>query len=195
MAATASASKVTSAAAQFSSRCAIDPVPGIGSITGERCSSQASATWEGSTPSRAACCGNDATLREQLPVAEGKPRDEADVVHGAVGEQLLALAQPRVIEVLHADDVEGLLRCLQVIDIDLRQPDVADEPLVDHLGDHAELLIGGHLRVDAMQLPQVDAVDTEATQRHQHALAQVFGATDRLPLIRARAGSGRPWWR
>ena len=34
----------SSAAATFSSRCSIELVPGIGSITGERCSSQASAT-------------------------------------------------------------------------------------------------------------------------------------------------------
>ena len=29
----------------FSRRCSSEPVPGIGTITGERCSSQASATW------------------------------------------------------------------------------------------------------------------------------------------------------
>src|SRR6184192_4769475 len=33
------------AAATFSSRCAIDDVPGIGNITGDRSRSQASATW------------------------------------------------------------------------------------------------------------------------------------------------------
>jgi len=33
--------------ARFSSRCAIDEVPGIGSMAGERCSSQASAIWLG----------------------------------------------------------------------------------------------------------------------------------------------------
>ena len=38
---------VSSAAATFSSRCSTDEVPGIGSITGERASSQASATWPG----------------------------------------------------------------------------------------------------------------------------------------------------
>jgi hypothetical protein len=37
----------SAAAARFSSRCATDEVPGIGSITGERASSQARATWAG----------------------------------------------------------------------------------------------------------------------------------------------------
>jgi protease I len=41
----------TSAASTFSSRWATLAVPGIGSITGERCSSQASASCEGVTPS------------------------------------------------------------------------------------------------------------------------------------------------
>ena len=35
----------TDAAAVFSSRCFTEPVPGIGSMTGERCSSHASASW------------------------------------------------------------------------------------------------------------------------------------------------------
>ena len=38
------------AAARFCSRCAIEEVPGIGSIMGERCSSQASEIWLGVAP-------------------------------------------------------------------------------------------------------------------------------------------------
>ena len=36
--------------ARFSSKCAIEEVPGIGSMAGERCSSQASAIWPGVAP-------------------------------------------------------------------------------------------------------------------------------------------------
>jgi hypothetical protein len=45
-----SALKPIDADARFSSRCAIEEVPGIGSMAGERCSSQASAIWLGVTP-------------------------------------------------------------------------------------------------------------------------------------------------
>src|SRR5206468_12599828 len=42
------------AAAVFSSKCAIEAVPGIGSMTGERASNHASATCAGGSPSRRA---------------------------------------------------------------------------------------------------------------------------------------------
>jgi hypothetical protein len=45
-----SALKRIDADARFSSRCAIEEVPGIGSMAGERCSSQASAIWLGVAP-------------------------------------------------------------------------------------------------------------------------------------------------
>src|SRR5215831_11306678 len=45
-----SALKWIDADERFSSRCAIEEVPGIGSMAGERCSSQASAIWLGVTP-------------------------------------------------------------------------------------------------------------------------------------------------
>jgi hypothetical protein len=45
-----SALKRIDADARFSSRCAIEEVPGIGSMAGDRCSSQASAIWLGVAP-------------------------------------------------------------------------------------------------------------------------------------------------
>src|SRR5882724_13138556 len=47
-----SALKRIDADARFSSKCAIEEVPGIGSMAGERCSSQASAIWPGVAPRR-----------------------------------------------------------------------------------------------------------------------------------------------
>jgi hypothetical protein len=48
------ASSVSAVAATFSRRCASEDVPGISSMLGDRCSSQASATAIGRAPSRAA---------------------------------------------------------------------------------------------------------------------------------------------
>jgi hypothetical protein len=54
MAATSSGARRMLRAAQFSSRWATDEVPGMGSMTGERASSQARAIWAGVAPWRAA---------------------------------------------------------------------------------------------------------------------------------------------
>ena len=71
----------TSAAAMLSSRCATDDVPGIGSITGERRSSQASASWDGVgavLARRVASSGPPG--RGQLAGGQREPRDEPDAV-------------------------------------------------------------------------------------------------------------------
>jgi hypothetical protein len=65
---------------------------------------------------------------------------------------------------------------------------VPDKALVLHLLDDAELLAGGNLRVDAVQLSQGDAVDDEAAQRHPHVPSQVLRTPDDLPAIRPLPG-------
>ena len=97
-------------------------------------------------------------------VAEREPRNESDALLGAVVEQRLALAQARVEEVLHRDDRHDPARSLELGDGHLRESDVANEPLVLHLLDDAELILLGDERIDAVQLPQVDAVDAEPPQ-------------------------------
>ncbi|SLH62986.1 Uncharacterised protein [Mycobacteroides abscessus subsp. abscessus] len=59
------------AAAVFSSTCATDDVPGIGSITGDRRSSQARASWAGVAPWRVAMASRGPPGRASSPVAMG----------------------------------------------------------------------------------------------------------------------------
>jgi hypothetical protein len=80
-----------------------------------------------------------------------------------------------------------LARVLELLDGDLGQPDVADLAFLDELPDRAELLFGRHLRIDAVQLPEVDAVDSQAAQGPFEALAQRFGTAVGVPLARAAA--------
>ena len=129
-----------------------------------------------------------AVIGDERAVAEREPGDEADALGSAVVKQVFALAQARVEEILHADDGHDLARPLKLVDRHLRQADMADEALILHLPDDTELLVFGHLGVDAVQLPQVDALDTEPAQRHLHALAQVVGPPDCRPLVGALAG-------
>ena len=88
-----------------------------------------------------------------------------------------------------------LLRGLELLDVDLGQADVADLALLLQRGQLADLVLGGELVVDAVQLEQVDALDAEAAQAHLALLAQIGRKAERRPLVRARCAADRPWSR
>ena len=96
------------AASVFSSTCAVFDVPGMGNITDERCSSQASASWDG----EARCCF--AVPSRGLPGLAGRhrrPRDERDVFGRAVAQDIFAGPVKETVTVLHGrdgDDRAGL---------------------------------------------------------------------------------------
>ncbi len=75
------------AAATFSSRCSTDEVPGIGSITGDLCSSHGSAVWAGIEPA-----------------PKRAPREKSESVALAHLEHRVRLAIGVVVAVLHRDD-------------------------------------------------------------------------------------------
>ena len=98
--------------ARFSSRCAIEEVPGIGSMAGERCSSQASPIWA-SPLVRAVLAGEDSsrqgmiagreTDRVWVAITPGEGLDGARISQfcsqdGAVANPLTNLARERVEE-------------------------------------------------------------------------------------------------
>src|SRR5207253_5590965 len=66
-----SALKRIDADARFSSRCAIEEVPGIGNMAGERCSSQVSAIWLGVAPWLWAIRASGEFGLASLPAASG----------------------------------------------------------------------------------------------------------------------------
>jgi hypothetical protein len=76
---------------------------------------------------------------------------------------------------------------LDLLDRDLGEPDVADLALVLQLLEQAELLLARHVRVDAVQLPEVDRVEAETAQAHLAALAQEVGAPADRPSARPGA--------
>jgi hypothetical protein len=79
-------------------------------------------------------------------------------------KQLLALPVADVVEVLHAHDVEVRPGRLDVGHRHLRQSHVPDEAFLLHLPNDLELLVGMNVGIDAVQLPQVDAVDAKAAE-------------------------------
>ena len=91
--------RFSSSAARFSRRCSIERVPGIGTTTGERCSSQASLTVVSGTPSRAAAAATPGPRTVQREV-----RDERDPFALAVVDDVVVLALGEVVVVLHRGD-------------------------------------------------------------------------------------------
>src|SRR4029453_5899032 len=128
------------AAATFSSRCAQEEVPGIGSMTGERRSSQARGTG-----GRGEQGGGDLGVGGPEPVGDRggrvgdvgpccggdrKPRNEGDPAPLAVLEYVLGGAIGEVVAVLDAHDRCDLLGLGELVDGDFREADVPDFSLV-----------------------------------------------------------------
>ena len=192
--ATVSRSSSRVAAAQFSARCSSELVPGMGSITELRCSSHASATCAGVAPSASAArCRGVAGLGELAGVGRG-PRDEPDAVRGAVAQHVVRGAVDQVVAVLHRGDVDDASGRLDLRDGDLAQADLADLALALQVGEQTELLVGGDVRVDAVELEEVERLHAEAAQAHLGLLAQVLRAPAGDSSGSVRCAAGPPWW-
>ena len=129
----------------FSSRWATLEVPGMGSITGERCRSQARASWETVAPFFLRRQVERAAMAGDLAGRERKPRNEPQALLGAVVEDRLALAVAEIVQVLDAYDRDSLLCLLDLRDRHLGQADMADLALLLELPERAERLGSRHL--------------------------------------------------
>src|SRR3984885_14835618 len=103
---------------------------------------------------------------------ERRPGDEADVILRAIVERRLAVAIDEVVAVLHRGDGEDLLGRLYVGDADFRQTRAADD-----------LVLRRPLRIEAMQLPQIDDLDAEPPAARMRLLDQIFRPADRYPDV------------
>ena len=61
---------------------------------------------------------------------------------------------------------------------------MTDQALVEEGPDRAELIVPVYFRIDAVELPEVDALDLEPTQAHVDALSQIVGIADLRPRAR-----------
>ena len=105
----------------FSSRCFTEDVPGIGSITGERCRSHArsSARWW-----RRASLRRRRAVRQGVRVCPQLPgtREKAEVVFGAVVDDIFVLTVAEVVLILHADDLDDLARLIYLVRLYFGRP-------------------------------------------------------------------------
>ncbi len=70
------------------------------------------------------------------------------------------LAVAEVVLVLDADDVDDLAGLVDLVWFDLAEADVADLALLLELLDGSEGFLDGDLGVDAVELPEVDALES-----------------------------------
>src|SRR5439155_15813848 len=70
---------------------------------------------------------------------------------------------------------------------DVRQPDVADLAFALHVGERAERNLERHLRIDRMQLIEIDALQPQALQAAFQVLLELFGPAVGVPAAGARS--------
>ena len=131
----------------------------------------------------------------QIAGGQRKPGNEADAVRLAIVEHVLAAAIDEVVAVLHRRDLEDLGGGLDVGDRDFAQAGMADDAVVEQRLDRAELLVARHLRIDAVQLPQIDLLDAELLQALDAPRWRRYSGR---PSGAQRSGPGastRPWSR
>ncbi len=154
-------------------------VPGMGSMTGERRSSQASETTAVETLRAAAIFSTTSfalrALRHRAPGQEG------DAVGLAVVEHEIPLAIGEAVAVLHADDGHDFLRALDVLERDVGKADVADLALLLESRHGFHRGVEGDGRIGDVELVDVDALEAQALEAAFDGLLNVRGAGVVLP--------------
>src|SRR5205823_3681660 len=107
---------------------------------------------------RCAVCLGDRPQRRSAVAAQWKVRHEQDLLLGAVVDDLLMLALREVVTVLHGSDRHDLARSLDLLDADLGDADVPDLALLAILADCREACLERRLRIDAMEVVELDLI-------------------------------------
>ena len=172
----------------FSSRCFTEDVPGIGSMTFERCRSHARESCAMVASCFFAAWSRWAARFYQVAAGDWKPWDEREVVFFAILEGLFGFPLGDVVFVLHADDLYRLAGVLDFFGRDFGQPDMQDFSGLLQVGERSERFLGGNLGVDPVELVKIDAVEFQPPEAHFHALAEILRPAHGQPFVRSLAG-------
>src|SRR5580692_5258464 len=129
--------------------------------------------------------GDGAVWAAEFSGGQRKPRNEGDVIFLAIVQNIFGAAVGKAVAVLDADDGDNGLCVLNLLDADFGQADVFDLALRLEIFERAELIFRGNFGIDAMQLIEVDAVETETTQAAFASGAEVLGLSVFNPAIGA----------
>src|ERR1700694_1503165 len=137
----------------------------------------------------------DRTARaSELSRRHGEPGYKAKALGFAVSKGVLRLAVGDVVEVLHRHDLHELTSRFDLRDRHLGEAHGGDLSFTDQVRQQTELLFLRDLRVDAMELEQVEPLDAQPAQAHLSLLTEVLGSAYRYPHIGTgayQAGLGR----
>src|SRR5258707_1010409 len=170
---------VIAAAAMFSSRCSTDEVPGMGSTTGDRASSHASASWPG-----VAWCSEATSATALCARGERVPGQESDAQRIALVEHRLGGAIPEVVAVLDRDDLSDGQRPVELFRVDVGQADVPDLSLVLELCELTHRFLKRNHRVWAVELVEVDPFQPQSLETAFQCLSQMARPAVGAPEVR-----------
>ena len=122
------------AAPRFSSRCAMEDVPGIGSITGERRSSHASETTGVDTP-RAAAIFSITSLAFGSGQAGSRVETQSSLLRN--NRPRNPILCPKTVAVLDRDNRNDFARTLDVLERNVRETDMPNFPLLLQAGERS----------------------------------------------------------
>ncbi|TMI15399.1 MAG: hypothetical protein E6H38_07475 [Betaproteobacteria bacterium] len=102
-------------------------------------------------------------------------------------QHVFRIAIAQAVAVLHRDDRHDFPRLLELLDGHVRDADVADLAFALHVGERAERNLERHLRIDRMELIEIDALQPQALQAAFQILLEFFGSAVRVPAAGARS--------
>jgi hypothetical protein len=122
------------------------------------------------------------------------PWNERDLLPLAVVDERLPLPIREIVTILDRNDREELARALNLLDVDLRESDMPDLAFTPGALQKAKLLILGYRRIDAMELTEIDSLETHSASFRR---ARPEGARDdsSFPIGRGQDGRSRLWSR
>src|SRR2546430_17584049 len=102
----------------------------------------------------------------------------------AMLEDRLPRPLSQVVAILNRGDRKESSRPLDLLHARLGQPDVPDLPFALKLQERLELLLLRHCGIDAMELIQIDSLQTQPAQASFQLFTQPLGSRIRHPLSR-----------
>src|SRR5438132_231008 len=108
--------------------------------------------------------GRNLSHRRAIRSPQRNIRNEDDLLGGAVVDDRVVLAQRKAVGVLDRGDGDDLPRAVDLVNVDIREPDVSDLAAVPVLLDCGDALLERNRRVDTVQVIQRDAVGPQPGQ-------------------------------